>query len=403
MKEQLISLVNNFAGKRNSIEGKGDNWINIASLGAFAKNKNVDIKGKLQPALAEFPDAFEIYVDTSKLVNVVYVRAKCANIQTMTYETTPRKNYERKYTQKLEDWAYLIDINVFLDKLSDMALGDEVWDFNNGMPPYPHHPVLYSYIKTTFCRLQYEGKIAISVQGDRAAFNTGLVDHRYMPIIALFKRNRPGRKSEWIFDDFVINGENKGKIITNEFIEEIKSACYTDNPHNLIYDERLGEPIIDIEHIIMERIERLPVDFLKKNIPFQFDVQDTSKMKGEQKVKYIEGLRNMIIENGSVYRSLISGFKYAVELAVKRVKWNYKNAVPMFYPKTNTVNLLLPLCLVNDKTEDLALVVQKTPANKYEGVTILPMDLAYADARVIARPNSEWLDIKKIEGDNNNV
>jgi hypothetical protein len=44
----------------------------------------------------------------------------------------------------------------------------------------------------------------------------------------------------------------------------------------------------------------------------------------------------------------------------------------------------------------LALVVNKTPANKYEGVTILPLDLAYTDARVVARPNSEWLDVKKI-------
>ena len=47
-----------------------------------------------------------------------------------------------------------------------------------------------------------------------------------------------------------------------------------------------------------------------------------------------------------------------------------------------------------------SLVVKKTPANKYEGATIIPLDWAYADARVVARPNSEWLDIKnnKIEG-----
>ena len=72
----------------------------------------------------------------------------------------------------------------------------------------------------------------------------------------------------------------------------------------------------------------------------------------------------------------------------------------MYFPKENRVCLLLPLCLVNDKKEDVALVVKKTPANKYEGATIIPLDWAYADARVVARPNSEWLDIKnnKIEG-----
>jgi hypothetical protein len=75
----------------------------------------------------------------------------------------------------------------------------------------------------------------------------------------------------------------------------------------------------------------------------------------------------------------------------------------MFYPKENRMCLLLPLCLIDDSHEDVALVVKRTPAKKYEGATILPLDWAYADARVVTRPNSEWLDAKSINGSGDNL
>ena len=279
----------------------------------------------------------------------------------------------------------------------------EIWKYLNGLPSYPDLPILYSYIRYTFCRLQYQNKIVISIDGTMAAFNTGLTDNRYEPIIALFKKNRPGAISEWVFYDFVIAGEDRGKIINYKFDKEIESATYTEDPSELIYDVTLGAPIVDYDHIVIERVDRLPDGFIADNAPQGFEVKPTDGMNKKERTVYYEQLREAIKNDHSAYRNMINRIKDAILLALKRVHWNYKNAVPMFYPKENRMCLLLPLCLIDDSHEDVALVVKRTPAKKYEGATILPLDLAYADARVVARPNSEWLDAQSINGNGDSL
>ena len=72
--------------------------------------------------------------------------------------------------------------------------------------------------------------------------------------------------------------------------------------------------------------------------------------------------------------------------------WNYKTAIPIYYPRTNSISLLLPLCLTNEENvADVALVIEKLNNGNYQGQTILTLDMAYQDARLICRPNSEWL------------
>lgn len=81
----------------------------------------------------------------------------------------------------------------------------------------------------------------------------------------------------------------------------------------------------------------------------------------------------------------------AVDLSIKRVSWNFKTAVPQYYPRIRRLQLLLPICLVSDDTVDMALAVEKTPAGAYLGHTVLPLDWAYKNARLICRPDSDWL------------
>jgi hypothetical protein len=73
------------------------------------------------------------------------------------------------------------------------------------------------------------------------------------------------------------------------------------------------------------------------------------------------------------------------------VSWNFKTAVPTYYPIIRELQLLLPICLVSDERVDLALAVEKTPANSYIGHTVLPLDWAYKNARLVCRPDSDWL------------
>ena len=369
-----------------NIEGRGCGWLNLATLGSEMRKSGITVECKLQKYFERMSNIFEIYEDFSRPIKVAYVRLK-TNYNSFLNEQNQRTYYD------LTDWAYLTDRNDFVKSLSKLAL-DEPWNFYVCSEASNSLPILWNYIKYTFCRIQHQNKIVYSIDKNYAAFNTGLVDERYLSIIALFKRNAQGYKSEWIFKEFVIAGEGNGKIISSKFSEEIRPATYTDSYSELIYDVELGTPVIDYEHIIINRIERLPMAWLKASILPYVDCKDVFQFKDEHNSYDYELLRKIVKENPIINRSLVNRMKDAVELAIKRVRWNYKNAVPMFYPKRNKMCFLLPLCLVDDSKEDLALVVNKTDANKYEGVTVIPLDWAYTDARVVARPNSEWLDVR---------
>lgn len=72
----------------------------------------------------------------------------------------------------------------------------------------------------------------------------------------------------------------------------------------------------------------------------------------------------------------------------RKVECNYKIAVPQYYE--GKVQLLLPLCLIDPEKVDLVLVVTRRN-NYYIGKTCLTLDMAYNNARLIAKPETSWL------------
>ncbi len=83
-------------------------------------------------------------------------------------------------------------------------------------------------------------------------------------------------------------------------------------------------------------------------------------------------------------------FDGAIKRAKQMINANYKTAVPQYYK--GKIQLLIPICLINDNVPDLALVVSKNEmGNQYLGHTCLTLDMAYNNARLIARPDSNWL------------
>ena len=217
-----------------------------------------------------------------------------------------------------------------------------------------------------------------------------------MPIIALFTKNAPGRKSEWLFKSFVIPGEGEGKILVREFEGEIERATFYEKPEELHYDLSWGNPVLDYDHIIVKRAERLPVELLKKYIFNDFELKDPTTLEKEDYAEYTNRLKDYIDSHADVFNLIKNSIDNAVCHALKRISYNPGTAVPMFYPKDNCMCLLIPLCLLDNKYENVALVVKRTNAKKYEGATILTLDMAYADARVIARPSRDWLENTRI-------
>lgn len=80
----------------------------------------------------------------------------------------------------------------------------------------------------------------------------------------------------------------------------------------------------------------------------------------------------------------------------KKLKRNFKLALPFYYHNTETkedkIQLLAPLYFPSAPVK-LALVINKVKTETseyYEGITILPVELAYMNSRLIVKPDEEW-------------
>ena len=81
----------------------------------------------------------------------------------------------------------------------------------------------------------------------------------------------------------------------------------------------------------------------------------------------------------------------AIDDVIKKVKTNYKIAIPQYF--SGKIQLLLPLCLTSGSPNpDLALVIDKISGQDiYSAKTCLTLKMAYNNARLIVKPQSDWL------------
>ncbi|QSV54759.1 MAG: DUF3825 domain-containing protein [Dolichospermum sp. UKL201] len=252
----------------------------------------------------------------------------------------------------LFDFAYFRQFDKDIDDLAKMA-SDEDWDYKHSHSK-KINPVLRSYFNYTLKRLLEENKV---VESDRTCcFNTGLVTDNQEDIFALFETNQNGSQ-KWVFKTFC----KESDFLLRRFNPLPQRAVYFNDPTNLVYDVRLGEPRIDYDHI---------------------------KNREENRNRFPEPYRSM-----SDYQLQVA-LEGAVKLAIKRVQRNYKAAVPQFFwdskASCGELQLLLPLCISSPSKADVALVINRTE-NVYSGETILTLDMAYNNARLLAKPDTEWL------------
>ena len=251
----------------------------------------------------------------------------------------------------LERFAVLPSFEQKLEKLVRISQQDEDWNYKYVESPRPF-PILYSYIHYTFKRLQEERKISETLDPERgqkiACFNTGLVTDYYDPIFAAFHENtNPDRDQPYVLIGFFTESQHPITL----FAERPEMANYFTDPAELLYDRRV-QLVKNVQHIIEDRLERFP-----------------------------EHLRSDL-------GRLSNALDIAISRAEQRVLRNYKTAIPQY--NRGKIQLLLPLCLDDPKVADLALVVGKEGA-VYKGYTVLTLDMAYNNARLLTRPDREWL------------
>lgn len=247
-------------------------------------------------------------------------------------------------------------------------------------------------------RIYREGKIKYSIDGRYAAFNTGLVNDLYEYIYAIFRKSDTTSRTSnvsWNFYAFSPKESGKGKTIIGSHFKEIPPrANYITNKEDLFIPDGQS-PTINTIHII-EHLERLPNQYLL-NLCDDLSEEDLKKcITMNEKTQILERVKENISNNPIKQNKIKRDFEYALTIALKRVEWNYKTAIPMYWVPGNSISLLLPLAITDGKDVDLAFVISKQPNGKYVGQTILTLEMAYMDARLIVRPDNDWLIPSKI-------
>lgn len=260
----------------------------------------------------------------------------------------------------------------FLEDLADNTI-PEKWTYHYHKSGIPH-PILKAYIENIFQKLKREpGKILESDDNKYIIFNSNLLDKYFHEIFIVCEvieddgektyRNPFRLKSltDLIKLGFKING-NQIKSLNQlpqkpSFFNDINEVIFQTS---WIIDRSFEK----FEHIIEERKDRFPPYYQAK-------------------------------KNDELARALDNAINYAVAIAHR----NYKFIVPQYRPQDNKIQLLMPIYLSGSFTEkpDFALILDPDTANQiYLPQTILPLDAAYQNARLIAKPDEYWLNPDKI-------
>lgn len=389
LKKDLITIYHQTTS--TMLQNKGAKWVNLASYGANLIKNGIDYKklgyDKLRTFIESYNDIFEVYVDKTKQIPVCYI-----HIGT-------HKDISPSHKQTITNWAFWGHFDTMLQDLAEKAL-DEKWDFKN----QNKYSILWNYLRNTFEKIYSENKIVYSADKQYAAFNTGLVDILYKPIYVLFRRNTMAeRPQEWYRIDFCVSGEERaGKTLTEKFPKLPEAAHYFNNISDLLYDVKQGAPDWDCNHILLERIDRYPYSLLKEYAPEDFEMLRTESLSIDEKTIFFESYRTALRNDKYMYKRFKDRVQQAIDLAVERVRWNYKSAIPMYYTKGREMCLLLPLCFSRGNQADLALVVSRGESGRYQGETIYPLEWAYRCARLVCRPDSDWLIADQIQVDKDN-
>lgn len=300
----------------------------------------------------------------------------------------------------LERFGYLGTWHEFLSTLADLAL-DEPWDFSDaGLDANTRRfDILHNYIRYTFYRLTLEDKVGFSSDEDFAVFNTGLVDKHYEDIYACFEPSDPDKPEQarypWAFSGFCTAGTGRlGKRLVRELSPLPQPASYLERKEDLLFDlDR--EVVCDVHHIVVDNVHRLPVNFLRDELASSQEclgiLAGIDELSDGARGDRFERLRAVIEGDTRLFNRLSTSINAAIDVAKRQVRWNYKTAVPAYYPRTNSMNLLLPLILTDSPTPDVALVVELQKSGNYQGQTIVTMAQAYRDARLLCRPYIDWL------------
>jgi hypothetical protein len=190
------------------------------------------------------------------------------------------------------------------------------------------------------------------------SFNTGLQNHHGADLIAIFERyiSRPGLPArivpDWVFKGCYAPSDRKYRDRFGSDVPEI--ASFSTDSRDFVFD-------------VSHRLERDVFDHL-------FD-----------RAKERAGMPNA---GDEVVRNYLRG---ALENLIPKIRRNYKVAIPVWYVEEKRMQLLLPFYPASGSDISCFLVDRDDASKTYCLKTIFDLDHAYFSARLITRPDKDWL------------
>jgi len=263
-----------------------------------------------------------------------------------------------------------LDFDAPFKKIAAKTLeGPAAWDFTQpkfqsghaSKPPKLRNYLLYTFIRLRDLEISDPGRyFTFSEDGFWVCFNTGLQDRHAADLYCIFQKYVPPANAtqtkpvaDWVY---------RGTATARE--TAYRSHFGTRLPVLAWYSNDSRDYIFNTDYTIDTDV----FDHMFERAKDRSGLPDSASD---------ESVRNYL--------------KGAIENLIPKIKRNYKTAIPMYFIEEKRMQLLLPFHSTNGRDISCFLVERDDQNRVYKIKTILDMDQAYFAARLITRPDKEWL------------
>jgi hypothetical protein len=248
--------------------------------------------------------------------------------------------------------------------------GFDSWTFQQAQFKARHGysavPKLKNYLNYTFVRLvtleQQNPGAYFFCNSDKSwvCFNTGLHNSYGVDLIATFQKYTPrlgsvvpaSLKPDWVYKGCHATNDSGYRVVFGTRAPKI--AWYSADSRDYVFDTSYDLDKEAFDHLFERARERA-------------------------------GLPNA---GDEVVRNYLRG---AIENLIPKIMRNYKVAIPVYYVEEKRMQLLLPFYSANGQDVSSFLIEREDAHKHYRVKTIFDLDQAHFSARLITRPDKEWL------------
>jgi hypothetical protein len=264
----------------------------------------------------------------------------------------------------------MLDFDAAFTALAEKTFdGKDAWYFTSekfenryrNKPPKLRNYLNYTFLRLKDLEVEQPGKFFVFSPDDQwVCFNTGLQDRHSSDLYAIFERYRPLKSgdaakpmADWVYKGTATSREEAYHRHFARVLPEL--AWYSTDSRDFIFNTQYCLDTDVFDHMFERAKERSG---------FGPDATD-------------ESVRNYL--------------RGALENLVPKIRRNYKTAIPMYYIEEKRMQLLLPFMSSNGRDVACFLVDRDDSNRCYHIKTILDIDKAYFAARLLTRPDKEWL------------